>query len=217
VAAQAEECSFNFVSPGMRLILCSVFIIASLTTPPCLPRSHGDLRTCRDIYDCGAAGSCALVRKESLPCTSFTLRGMLSSSGSAIVAVGDPARKIGDPDPERSLRQFLPVAMFAANPSPCLLSSHHILIIGETHTVCTRFSVLLCPIDCQFNYPSFQGVPPGAVSRSYVLDLTLLSFIFSARFASEAAGKGCLALIRIFEGSVGIRLLRGVISNQAEG
>jgi hypothetical protein len=44
-----------------------------------------------------------------------------------------------------------------------------------------------------------------------------LSFIFSARFASETAGKGCLDHIQISEGSVGIRLLRGVISNHAKG
>jgi hypothetical protein len=36
VAAQAEEYSFIFVSPGMRFILCSVFIITSLSTHPLL-------------------------------------------------------------------------------------------------------------------------------------------------------------------------------------
>jgi hypothetical protein len=102
VAAQAEECSFQFVSPGMRLscVLSSSSHPSSHT--PCLPRSHGDSRTCRDIYDCSATGSCSLVRTESLSCSSFTLPGRLSSSGSASVAVGDPASKIGDPDPERS-------------------------------------------------------------------------------------------------------------------
>jgi hypothetical protein len=128
-----------------------------------------------------------------------------------------PPEKLVTPTPKDHFDNFLPVAMFAANPSSCVLSSHHILIAGEPRTVCTRFSVRVCPIDCQFNNPSFQGMLPGAVNRLYILDLTLMSSIFSARFASETAGKGCLALIRISEGSVGIRLLRGVISNQAEG